>query len=233
MKYVLFYIIVFFSCFGFCQTDNDYTDKSELYKNYREDQFYVSITYNLLNLKPDNVNQSGFSSGFHFGFIRDMPINDRRNIAIGIGLGLSSNSYNQNIAITESNNAIAYNIIDEREINVSKNKFTTYLVEVPLEFRWRTSTASEYNFWRIYSGIKFGYLVYNTTKINSDSGNVKLSNVEDFNRLQYGITLSAGYGTWNFHVYYGLNSIFDNSARLNGESIDMASLKLGLMFYIL
>lgn len=233
MKYVLFYIIVFFSCFGFCQTDNDFTDKSELYKNYREDQFYVSITYNLLNLKPDNVNQSGFSSGFHFGFIRDMPINDRRNIAIGIGLGLSSNSYNQNIAITESNNAIAYNIIDEREINVSKNKFTTYLVEVPLEFRWRTSTASEYNFWRIYSGIKFGYLVYNTTKINSDSGNVKLSNVEDFNRLQYGITLSAGYGTWNFHVYYGLNSIFDNSARLNGESIDMASLKLGLMFYIL
>lgn len=233
MKYVLFYIVVFFSCIGFCQTDNDFTDKSELYKNYREDQFYVSITYNLLNLKPDNVNQSGFSSGFHFGFIRDMPINARRNLSIGLGIGLSSNSYNQNIAITESNNAIAYNIIDEREINVSKNKFTTYLVEVPLEFRWRTSTASEYNFWRIYSGIKFGYLVYNTTKINSDSGNVKLSNVEDFNRLQYGITLSAGYGTWNFHVYYGLNSIFDNSARLNGESIDMASLKLGLMFYIL
>lgn len=233
MKYVLFYIIFFFGCFGFSQTDNDFTDKSELYKNYREDQFYVSITYNLLNLKPDNVNQSGFSSGFHFGFIRDMPINARRNLTIGLGIGLSSNSYNQNIAITESNNAITYNIIDEREINVSKNKFTTYLVEVPLEFRWRTSTASEYNFWRIYSGIKFGYLVYNTTKINSDSGNVKLSNVEDFNRLQYGITLSAGYGTWNFHVYYGLNSIFDNSARLNGESIDMASLKLGLMFYIL
>lgn len=233
MKYVLFYIIVFFSCFGFSQTDNDFTDKSELYKNYREDQFYVSITYNLLNLKPDNVNQSGFSSGFHFGFIRDMPINARRNLAIGLGIGLSTNSYNQNIAITESNNEIAYNIIDEREINISKNKFTTYLVEVPLEFRWRTSSASEYNFWRIYSGIKFGYLVYNTTKINSDSGNVKLSNVEDFNRLQYGITLSAGYGTWNFHVYYGLNSIFDNSARLNGESIDMASLKLGLMFYIL
>lgn len=233
MKYVVFYIVVFFSCIGFCQTDNDFTDKSELYKNYREDQFYVSVTYNLLNLKPNNVNQNGFSSGFHFGFIRDMPVNEKRNFAIGLGLGLSSNSFNQNIAITESNNTVVYNIIDEREVNVSKNKFTTYLVEVPLEIRWRTSTYEEYDFWRIYTGIKFGYLLYNSTKINSDSGNVKLSNIDDFNRLQYGITLSAGYGTWNFHVYYGLNSIFDNSARLNGQSIDMSSLKLGLMFYIL
>lgn len=233
MKLLCFYTIIFVSVLGYCQTDNDFTDKSELYKNYREDQFYVSVTYNLLNLKPNNVNQNGFSSGFHFGFIRDMPINEKRNFAIGLGLGLSSNSYNQNIAITETNNTVVYNIIDEREVNVSKNKFTNYLVEVPLEIRWRTSTYEEYDFWRIYAGIKLGYLLYNSTKINSDSGNVKLSNIDDFNRLQYGITLSAGYGTWNFHVFYGLNSIFDNSARLNAQSIDMASLKLGLMFYIL
>ena len=162
-----------------------------------------------------------------------MPINEKRNFAIGLGLGLSSNSFNQNIAITEANNTVVYNIIDEREVNVSKNKFTTYLVEVPLEIRWRTSTYAEYDFWRIYAGVKFGYLLYNSTKLNSDNGNVKLSKIDNFKKLQYGINLSAGYGTWNFHVYYGLNSIFDDSAKLNGQSIDMSSLKLGLMFYIL
>src|SRR5690606_37202074 len=71
---------------------------------YREDQFYISVTYNLLQSKPDGMSQRGFSSGFHFGFIRDMPINDRRNIALGIGLGLSSNSYNQNMLISQDIN---------------------------------------------------------------------------------------------------------------------------------
>ncbi|MFC0603764.1 porin family protein [Winogradskyella pulchriflava] len=232
MKYYILLLMIFVGYFAVSQNE-DSTDKSELYKNYREDQFYISVTYNLLANKPKDVNQNGFSSGIHFGFIRDMPINERRNVAIGLGVGLSSNSYNQNIAILEDGNDITYSVIDESEINVSKNKFTTYLIEVPIEFRWRTSTATEYNFWRIYPGFKMGYLFYNSTKFKSDAGDEKLSNLDDFNKLQYGLTLSVGYGTWNFHVYYGLNSIFDSNAKLDGTSIDAKSFKLGLMFYIL
>lgn len=229
MKGYVFLLLVILGYLGFSQ-DN----KSELYKNYREDQFYASITYNLLNEKPSDVSQSGFSSGFHFGFIRDIPINDRRNFAIGLGLGISANSYNQkDLLIEESNNDVTFNIIDEGDYNVTKNKFSTYLVEVPLEIRWRTSTAEDYNFWRIYTGIKIGYLVYNSTKFQSEVANVKLSNVDSFNKLQYGLTMSVGYSTWNFHVYYGLNPIFDDTSKLNEESIDMKSLKIGLMFYIL
>jgi hypothetical protein len=226
-------LLVFFGLcyFGFSQ-NNQTTDKATLYKNYREDQFYASVTYNLLNYKPDNVSQSGFSSGFHIGFIRDMPINERRNFAIGLGLGLSSNSYNQNLTILETNDNLVYLILDESAGNVSKNKFTTYLVELPLEMRWRTSTATDYNFWRIYTGFKIGYLLYNSSKLRSDAGSQDLSNIKDFNKLQYGLTLSAGYGTWNFHVYYGLNPIFDENAKLSGETIDMSSVKIGLMFYV-
>ncbi|MBC2843609.1 porin family protein [Winogradskyella flava] len=216
-----------------CYSQNEDRDKSELYKKYREDQFYISVTYNLLNNKPEDVNQNGFSSGFHFGFIRDMPINERRNKAFGLGLGLSTNSYNQNVSILETNGDFVYEVINGSEINVSKNKFTTYLVEVPLEYRWRTSTATDYNFWRIYSGFKFGYLFYNSSKFKSDIGNERLSNIDAFNKLQYGLTLSVGYGTWNFHMYYGLNPIFDDSAKLEGNSIDLSSFKIGLIFYIL
>jgi len=232
MKDYVFLLLVLLSFLGFSQ---DYiTDKSELFKNYREDQFYASVTYNLLNEKPKDVSQSGFSSGFHFGFIRDMPINERRNFAIGLGIGISSNSYNQKkLLIEEANNEIAFSIIDESEYNVTKNKFTTYLVEVPFEIRWRTSTASDYNFWRIYTGFKIGYLLYNSTKFKSELANVKLSNIDNFNKLQYGLTLSAGYSTWNFHVYYGLNPIFDNNSRLSNKTIEMKSVKIGLMFYIL
>lgn len=231
MKNILLYIVVFSGCMAFAQSDNE--DLVELYKNYREDQFYASVTYNLLNLKPNGVSQNGFSSGFHLGFIRDMPINERRNFAIGLGLGISANSYNQNILIASSENGYDFSIIDENQINVSKNKFTAYLIEIPLEIRWRTSTPESYNFWRIYTGFKLGYVLHNFSRFSSDAGTENLSNISDMNNLQYGLTLSAGYSTWNFHVYYGLNSIFDGNARLNGEGIDMSSLKLGLMFYIL
>ena len=232
MKNFQLMLLLSLSLFGFSQND-DNADKEDLYKNYREDQFYISVTYNLLSAKPNDVNQNGFSTGFHFGFIRDMPINEGRNVAIGLGLGLSSNSYNQNVAIFETNSDITYNIIDESVVNVSKNKFTTYLLEVPFEFRWRRSTATDYNFLRIYPGFKLGYLFYNSTKYKSDNGDEILTNLKDFNALQYGLTLSVGYGTWNFHAYYGLNPIFDSSARLNGQAIDMRSFKIGLMFYIL
>lgn len=231
MKRYFFLLLVLLGYLGFSQNDN--TDKEDLYKDYREDQFYASVTYNLLTERPKGVSQSGFSSGFHLGFIRDMPVNERRNFAIGLGLGLSSNSYSQNLSILKENTEVIYSVIDESEVNVSKNKFTTYLVEVPLEIRWRTSTAIDYNFWRIYTGFKVGYLLYNSTKYRSDAGNQNLSNLDDFNKIQYGLTLSAGYGTWNFHLYYSLNSIFNDNAKLNGEAIDMKSFKIGLMFYIL
>lgn len=231
MKNKLLFFAFFICCAGF--TQNTVDDKAELYKNYREDQFYASVTYNLLNLKPSGVTQSGFSSGFHLGFIRDMPINERRNIALGLGLGVSANTYNQNISIESSSNELLYNIIDESEINVSKNKFATYVVEIPFEIRWRTSTSESYNFWRIYTGFKLGYVLHNFSRFKSSVGNEKLSNISDINKLQYGLTLSAGYGTWNFHVYYGLNTIFDDSAILEGEAIGLKSLKFGLIFYIL
>ncbi|WP_179318978.1 porin family protein [Winogradskyella helgolandensis] len=232
MKSCLLFLLVLIGFFGFSQGNNN--NDTELYENYREDQFYASVTYNLLNNKPSGISQTGFSSGFHFGFIRDMPINKKRNVAIGLGMGISTNSYNQkNVLIEDIDNSIYFTKIDEGDYNVSKNKFTTYLIEVPLEIRWRTSNASDYNFWRIYTGFKMGYLLYNSSKFRSEVTDVKLSNIDSFNKLQYGLTLSAGYGTWNFHVYYGLNSIFDESVTFEDESIDMKSLKIGLMFYIL
>jgi hypothetical protein len=233
MKGILLVFVILSGCIVFAQSDIDEKPNFELDDKYREDQFYFSVTYNLFSSKAKDISQSGFSTGFHLGFIRDMPINAQRNVAIGLGLGLSSNSYNQNVAITEINGDIIFDIIDETEINVSKNKFTTYLVEFPLELRWRASTPSKFSFLMVYTGLKLGYVFYNSTKFESDNGNLRLSNINEFNRIQYGLTLSVGYGTWNFHAYYALNPIFDDVTLTNGDSLDLGSFKLGLIFYIL
>ncbi|WP_299222906.1 porin family protein [uncultured Psychroserpens sp.] len=233
--YFLFFIIGFLNCNAQSTFQNEIKkDTTTLVDNaYREDQFYASITYNLLANKPDGVSQSGFSSGYHIGFIRDMPLNKRRNIAIGVGIGLSSNSYNQTLLISKENDDFAYSVLDDNETEFSKNKFATYLVEFPIEFRWRTSTAKIYDFWRVYTGIKFGYVVLNSSKFDSSTGDLKFSNIDDFNKLQYGLTLSAGYSNFNLHLYYALNNIFNSDATLAGEQIEISSVRIGLIFYIL
>ncbi len=200
---------------------------------YKEDQFYVGVTYNLLIQRPKGVSQSGFSTGFHLGYIKDMPINVNRNVAIGVGLGLSSNSFNQNMLIDkDSNSNYTYTVLDDSEDSYTKNKFTTYMIEAPIEFRWRTSTPTEYKFWRIYTGFKLGYVIANSSKFNSDT-TIKHSNISDFNKFQYGFTISAGYNTWNIHFYYALNTLFNKDAQLNGSSLDMHAVKIGLMLYLL
>ena len=230
MKYfLLLFIIPIFSSVVVAQDSSLSTTVID--SLYREDQFYLGITYNLLSKKPEGVSQNSFSSGVHFGFIRDMPINKRRNKAIGLGLGLSVNSYNQNLLISQDSKTLGFSVLDG-DTDYTKNKFYTYIVEMPLQYRWRTSTATEYSFWRIYTGLKFGYVIANGTKYLGDPNNINLKNTDVLNTLQYGLTFCAGYNTWNFYLYYGLNDLFDN-ATVNLEPIDMTAIKVGLMFYIL
>lgn len=201
---------------------------------YREDQFYVGVTYNLLGERPLDLKQNGFSLGFHFGFIRDIPINKKRNIALGLGFGYSSNSFNNNLFIEGDNDlGYRYSIIDETIVAFSKNKLTQHLLEVPIEFRWRTSNTKDYNFWRIYWGVKIGYVIRNSAKFVGEPSNIKHVNINDFNDFQYGLNLSLGYNTWNLYFYYGLNPIFSKNTQLNNIGIEMNAIKVGLMFYIL
>ncbi len=106
-----------------------------------------------------------------------------------------------------------------------------------MEFRWRTSTAEDYKFWRIYTGLKLGYVFANRSKYIEDNLKDKFSN-PDIQRFQYGVYISFGYNTWNFYANYQLSSIFREGASIiyeGGEEaeIKMRAFKIGLIFYIL
>jgi hypothetical protein len=198
--------------------------------NYREDQFYFGLTYNSFTNAPENFNQTGFSPGLKVGFIRDFPINLQRDIAIGIGLGYAFNSYSGNIKIsTTSSDVYNYEIVSNNSFQ--KNRFSHQSIEIPIEFRWRTSTAETYKFWRVYAGFKASYIFASSYVYQNEEVSAQLKNI-DLNNLQYGLTLSLGYNNWNGFVYYGLNPVF-NDAAINQNSLDTKSFKIGLMFYFL
>lgn len=224
--------------FFFLTVSNGFSQDIEIAKDtsnvkvdslYREDQFYFGFTFNSLKNKPQGLSQGSISTGFSLGFLRDMPINKDRTIAFATGLGLSYTSFNQNLAITKQGDSQVYTIINGE---YNKNKFSQFFVEMPLEFRWRTSTPQSFKFWRLYTGIKFSYLLNSRSLYDSGTSKVILKNNPDFNDISYGAYLSAGYNTWNVYLYYGLNPIF-KSAKINNELIKMNALSLGLIFYIL
>ncbi|MES2574597.1 MAG: porin family protein [Bacteroidota bacterium] len=232
---------LFLSCFLFLlissvfsqeKADIEDTLKVKIDSLYREDQFYFSFTFNTLQKKPVGLTQDKFSSGFSIGFLRDMPVNKKRTVAIAPGLGFTYNNYNQNLAITKLNGTPVYTIIDANTA-YSKNKFSQLSVDVPIEFRWRSSTYESHKFWRIYGGFKMSYLIYDKSVYQDSEEKVVVSNNSDFNKFQYGMYLASGYNTINVYAYYGLKSLFQSARTSTMESINMNSLNVGIMFYIL
>ena len=96
---LLMILIGIFSIEGFTQNIIPKTETDSL---YREDQFYFGVTYNLVTSVPGGVNKLGISGGLQVGYLRDMPINEQRNIAIAVGAGLSIDQYGQNLLIVKN-----------------------------------------------------------------------------------------------------------------------------------
>ena len=92
MKRIVFLFLLFLNSIIWAQQDSLFVVEPD--DKYVEDQFYFGINYNLLVSAPDNASQSSFSYGIMGGFIKDIPINKRRNIGFGIGVGLSFNAIN-------------------------------------------------------------------------------------------------------------------------------------------
>jgi hypothetical protein len=199
---------------------------------YREDQFYVNITYNALQKRTDGIAQNKLSPGIAFGFLRDMPINKKRTLSVAAGLGYSLAIYNQNLGITESNGTNTYQVLNA-DITYTINKSSFHYVDLPIEFRWRNSTPESHVFWRVHSGVKLSYLFYDQYKSVTSSGIVTLYKNKDLNQFQYGVYLTVGWNTWNFYAYYGLNPLFKSSAKIANQSIEINTTNFGLMFYIL
>lgn len=212
---ILFFLWIPFFCFS------QEIKPIEMDSLYREDQFYASLSYNLIQNRPDGFKQFSFSPGITFGFLRDFPISKNRHWAIAPGIGYSYNNIKQFINSEE--------IIGATENITSENIrtiITTHSVDFPLEIRWRNSTQNSHSFWRIYTGIKTSYVFNSKLKLESTTESSKESISDEINRWQYGAYISVGFNTWNPYIYYGLNPIFKEGSK-------MSNFNVGFIFYIL
>jgi hypothetical protein len=210
-------------------TPPDFTAVDSL---YREDQFYLGITYNILQDKPGNVKQNKLSLGFSGGFLRDMPFNKKRTWSVAAGLGYTFHNFNHNLQMTKiGDEPVGYNFFPPNNY-FRKNKLMLHYLDLPIELRWRTSTPESHKFWRIYTGFKLSYLFYDQYKYRGDGPDYTISHNDHLSDFLYGVYLAAGYNTWNVNVYYSLSPIY-SEGTVSGQDIGMRTLSIGLMFYIL
>jgi len=193
---------------------------------YREDQFYVTITHSILQDKPYGFKQNSLSPGISFGFLRDIPLNKARRIAVAPGIGFSYNNLRHNL-ITLNPEQPTY-LVDS---NYNKNRQSFWYLEIPLELRWRNSTMESHKFWRVYAGIKYSYLLQTTSFYEGKLGDTTVRNNPAVNKSMVGMYVSAGFNTWNIYAYYGFQPIFKNNVL--PENNGLRYFNVGLAFYIL
>ncbi|WP_088323927.1 porin family protein [Polaribacter tangerinus] len=225
MKFFCLLFLLLFSLQIFSQKDS-----LKLGDYYADDQLYASITYSQLSNQPKGISKSNFSYSLSAGFIKDFILNTSGTISVAAGVGYGYDFFNHKLKVENLPNATT---VFSSDNTISNNIFTSHNLELPLEIRWRTSTANKYSFWRVYTGIKFLYNFSNTfSYTDANNANFRFTNINAFNKWQYGLTLSAGYDEFNIHVFYGLSPIF-KEATLQSQSIETSILKFGLVFYFL
>lgn len=192
---------------------------------YREDQFYFGITHTLMQDKPSGFSPSSVSIGMSGGFLRDFPINKDRTIALAPGIGYSYLNLRGNLGITPENEHVILG-------SFKKSSLSLHAIDFPLELRWRTSTPYSHKFWRVHLGFKASYVFGDRSMTSTNEYSTTYRNDPNVNKWLYGMYVSAGFNTWNFYMYYGLNNIYKDDV-LKWDNNKLKLLNVGVMFYIL
>ena len=211
------FILLLIASFALAQTSAD--------QFYREDQIYSSVGYPLLIDVPEALAQNKLSHTFSLGFIRDMPINVARNLAFGLGLGLNYNVVYTNLQFTDHMEAYTFVSSD------MTNQWNYMDVEIPFEFRWRSSAPSNYQFWRVYGGLVGYYNLF--AKQRTRTALIDSIASLSVQKFRLALRLNIGNNTWNLTYTHPIDSFFDyNKSSHNKSFSQLKTAKLGLVFYI-
>ncbi|GJH41571.1 hypothetical protein RCZ04_21210 [Capnocytophaga sp. HP1101] len=241
---ILLLFALHFSLFTYSQEDSDdgmiNTSGTATATNtmadlhYLEDQFYFGLTYDYLAGKANSVVQHNLSRGIHVGFVRDLPVNKARNVGFGVGIGYAYDLVYNNMVANKSTSSITYEIVEHfNDLNITRNFFETHSVEIPVEFRFRTSTPYSHKFWRVYTGARFAYIFSGRSLYTANGVSTAFQNSDIAHTFQVKPFIAFGYNALNFYVQYNVTPLLKDAKTTDGTSLKSNVLQLGLLFYIL
>lgn len=189
------------------------------------DRFVFSLHWDGWLGAPDSIEVGPLSRGVGLHFFYDIPFDAAKKYSFAIGVGWNNANYYTKAAFVNDTSGVTFVAPFLEGQSVKRNKISMNYVEVPLEFRFRTTPNDKGNSFKFALGFKGGYQFANHSKyvgdiyaldtMNQVSGyvadneiKVKSYRYAGLSTLQYGPTLRIGYGNVNLEAFYGLAGIF-------------------------
>jgi hypothetical protein len=189
----------------------DSDDKPKIHKpSSKQERILVNFMLDSWMKTPLGIATNWIKSrSFEFYFMADKAFANE-HLGIAYGIGISSTNVNSNARFDQINNNTILNPIDSTQYNM--NKLSTNYIEIPLEFRFRTSHIHNGNRFKIAIGAKAGYLLQDHLKFVSDSIKEKLYNTPNIDPWRFCAIGRIGYGKFSLTGFYGLNTLFKSGS---------------------
>jgi hypothetical protein len=216
------YIIGFVFCFfGLdAQTKKDSIAKSEFsiykYKPTPKDRVIFELAHTGWLGAPSGLEAAYTSGGVNILLYFDHPLGNSY-FSFAWGAGFSSYNVHGPINMVYHTDTLtknfSYTSLEKRDESYFINRIGLKVVEVPVEFRFRSRT--DYQF-KLSLGFKVGYVVQSFRKIFDDHENVKIFNIKGINMLRYGPTLRVGWEQLHITAFYSLSEFFADGQGPSG-----------------
>ncbi len=191
------------------------------------DRFMLTLFSDIWQDEPEGMDLKSLQRGISIQAMQDMPLG-RSMFSVAAGLGFTShNLYSDHryFFIPATDRFDFLPISDDYD----KNKLSLNYLDLPVEFRFRTRDQDRR--FRLYTGLKLGYLVNAHTKYvgkvthpwGERSTKLKEHKLDNIRKYRIGLTAMLGYRSANIHLYYPLTSLFED----NGAE-DMSAISLGI-----
>ena len=95
------------------------------------------------------------------------------------------------------------------------NQWNNLDIEIPLEFRWRSSDPSNYQFWRVYAGLVGYYTLSAKQRTRTDL--IDSTTSLSVQKFRLALRLNVGNNTWNLTYTHPIDSflIMTNHLTIN------------------
>lgn len=179
------------------------------YKSDPNDRLLFEILHTGYMGLPSGIKQESFKSiGVNFSLMFDKPIG-KSAFSFGYGIGLLSHNFHSNADFVYAIDSLGKNggtRLEPLNRSTSLNRYAQKILEVPVEFRFRTKTDRQF---KIHVGFRVGYMLNDFRSVKDNDGKFRTYRIKNINPVRYGATLRIGFQQAALSATYYFSEIFD------------------------
>jgi hypothetical protein len=186
------------------------------YKPSPRDRIILELNHTGWLNMPHGLQETLTSGGVNFQLFFDYPLGNS-HFSFAWGAGISSHNIHGKIDLVPRIDSVTgmtnFTSIETRNRPYRINRVGFKVLEVPVEFRFRTRTNYQF---KVMAGFKFGYVVQTFRKVFDADIKAKIYDIYGVNPWRYGVVLRMGWEQVHLTGFYALSEVFEKGKGEKG-----------------